>query len=537
MNSTFTSSQWHVLLALLDAVIPSVEVEGPPVPNKDQLRITKHEFHDLYDNMARGMKKPPSKDVFRGYMAKRLSDSPIFVGNVEKAIKRLGAAPRKQLGFVLWFMSDQPLDIREKILLSWHKSWLPLWPTLARVFISMGKAFWSQSDTLLEEISGYQTSRGNPQVIPGPTVDFNFIQPHSLVDDEIETDIIIVGSGCGGGVCAKVLAEAGHRVLVVDKGSGARFMEGLEVSKVLLEDNNGVKKAVGIEGMWTPKDDASGTNSESRRLVRVKAKKVIVASGALNTPLLLMKSGLKNPHIGYHLYLQPVASIAAVFNEDVRPWEGEIITGVVTEFDDRDGKGYGTKIMGSAMFIPWQSGLQFKLDALKYRHMNCYLSIVRDRDAGNVSPDPTDGSPVVAYTMSAFDRKHAILGLVATAKLCYIQGARELLPMVPNMPPFQCHKANRDLNDVEFVEWLGKLEKADLSPSAAVLNSAHQMGSCRMSASQKYGVVDETGKVWGIEGLYVADASVLPSASGVNPMITVMTIADHIARGIAASLE
>lgn len=187
--------------------------------------------------------------------------------------------------------------------------------------------------------------------------------------------------------------------------------------------------------------------------------------------------------------------------------------------------------------ISWQNGLQFKLDALKYRHMNCYLSIVRDRDAGSVSPDPNDGTPVVAYTMSPFDRKHAMIGLAATAKLCYIQGAREILPMVPNMPPLQCHRSSRDLNDTEFVAWLGKLEKADLSPSAAVLNSAHQMGSCRMSTSQKNGVVDETGKVWGTEDLYVADASVLPSASGVNPMITVMTIADHIARGIAATLD
>jgi choline dehydrogenase-like flavoprotein len=63
------------------------------------------------------------------------------------------------------------------------------------------------------------------------------------------------------------------------------------------------------------------------------------------------------------------------------------------------------------------------------------------------------------------------------------------------------------------------------------------MGSCRMSAKAKDGVVDARGRVWGTEGLYVADASVFPSASGVNPMVTVMAIADWIAKGVCEELR
>jgi len=63
------------------------------------------------------------------------------------------------------------------------------------------------------------------------------------------------------------------------------------------------------------------------------------------------------------------------------------------------------------------------------------------------------------------------------------------------------------------------------------------MGSNRMSARAKDGVVDPTGRVWGAENLYVSDASVFPSASGVNPMITNMAISDWISRGVSKELK
>jgi choline dehydrogenase-like flavoprotein len=58
-----------------------------------------------------------------------------------------------------------------------------------------------------------------------------------------------------------------------------------------------------------------------------------------------------------------------------------------------------------------------------------------------------------------------------------------------------------------------------------------------MSASRDEGVVDEKGRVWDTENLYVADGSVFPSASGVNPMITIMAIADWISRGVDTDLR
>lgn len=93
------------------------------------------------------------------------------------------------------------------------------------------------------------------------------------------------------------------------------------------------------------------------------------------------------------------------------------------------------------------------------------------------------------------------------------------------------------INDERFRAWLAEVETTGFPSPESVFVSAHQMGTCRMSKVEKEGVVDPKGRVWGTEGLYVADASVFPSASGVNPMVTNMAISDSISRGIAAELE
>lgn len=56
------------------------------------------------------------------------------------------------------------------------------------------------------------------------------------------------------------------------------------------------------------------------------------------------------------------------------------------------------------------------------------------------------------------------------------------------------------------------------------------MGSNPMGSKPSNSAVSPRGKVWGTENLYVADASVFPTASGVNPMITTMGVSRSIAK-------
>jgi choline dehydrogenase-like flavoprotein len=92
------------------------------------------------------------------------------------------------------------------------------------------------------------------------------------------------------------------------------------------------------------------------------------------------------------------------------------------------------------------------------------------------------------------------------------------------------------INDEKFQAWLDKIRAVGFPTPESVFVSAHQMGSCRMSTTEKDGVVDSKGQVWGVEQLCIAHVSVFPTVSGVNPIVTVMAIADYISGGVAEGL-
>ena len=89
--------------------------------------------------------------------------------------------------------------------------------------------------------------------------------------------------------------------------AGALFIEGFSAEKVLFGDNSGKKTAIGVKGTWCSKDSnggVSGTDRTSREVI-INAKRTIISCGTLQSPLLLLRSGLTNPQIGRNLYLHP----------------------------------------------------------------------------------------------------------------------------------------------------------------------------------------------------------------------------------------
>lgn len=199
--------------------------------------------------------------------------------------------------------------------------------------------------------------------------------------------------------------------------------------------------------------------------------------------------------------------------------------------------------------------------------MAAYISVTRDCDSGRVYPDPVTGGLEIDYNPSAF--AHALEGTIAVCKILYVTGAQEIDSYVHGVEPFVrdegelldherehndgCGSSSSrismkgddmepqderyEIRDPRFLAWLAQVRRLGANPENILSSSAHQMGTCRMSTTEDKRVVDVRGKVWGTEGLYVADTSVFPSASGVNPMVTVMAIADWIANAVDRDLK
>ena len=305
--------------------------------------------------------------------------------------------------------------------------------------------------------------------------------------------------------------------------AGAEVVVRTAVTRILTESG----RAAGVEGAY--QDPGTGRGAK----VTVRAPQVVVACGSLESPALLLRSGIGGPAAGENLHLHPCTAFLALYEEDQRAWWGAPHTGVVHEFADTGGgwgflletAQYTTGIGASA--IPFSSAAQHKEWLADYRYGSTSIALLRDRGAGRVTID-NDGQAQHSYAMvDEVDIGNARRAIEAQAKIHEAAGAREIRALATGMPRW---RRGDDLD-----AFIAAAQRVPLRFGGYRLFSAHQMGSCRMGTDPRASVAGPWGELHDTPGVWIGDGSAFPSASGTNPMISIMALAHRTAEAIAAA--
>ncbi|SDL30400.1 GMC family oxidoreductase N-terminal domain-containing protein [Streptomyces indicus] len=341
--------------------------------------------------------------------------------------------------------------------------------------------------------------------------------PRNVVGCDTGTDCGRCGYGCRLGAKQSVtktwLADA--------EAAGARLVIDTAVRTVDVQQG----RAVGVRGTTT-----------AGHAVTVRARAVVVAAGAIQTPALLRRSGLTDATIGRYLRLHPATAVWGLFDEEIRPWEGGMQTRYSREHSDLDGRGHGViyetgpgnpaALQG---FMNWRGGTAH-LAALKDLPRTAGVGIItRDRDSGVVKV-ARDGEPVPHYRLSDRDAAHLHAGVEGAARILAAAGARRISSAHQAGPAYEPGRSGT------FEEFAVACRNAGYRPGRCAIAALHIMGTARMGGSRDTSATDPDGATWEVPNIVVADASCFPTSSGVNPMISIEAIAYMNATRLAERL-
>jgi choline dehydrogenase-like flavoprotein len=224
--------------------------------------------------------------------------------------------------------------------------------------------------------------------------------------------------------------------------------------------------------------------------------------------------------------------VTGVYSEDQRWWWGPAQAAISHEFANLE-EGYGflvecpqptTGLFAAA--TPWTSGRDHKERMADWCRAAPFINLTRDRGHGRVTVDAA-GRAVPEYVLSDdLDQHNFRRGLTEMIRMHEAAGAQRIIALGRAVPMWE---RGQDID--RFIAAVGS---ASLAPRQFGVFSAHQMSTCRMGADPSTSVADPWGQLHDTPGVWVGDASALPTASGTNPMITIMALARRTAGAIAA---
>jgi choline dehydrogenase-like flavoprotein len=306
---------------------------------------------------------------------------------------------------------------------------------------------------------------------------------------------------------------------------GAEIVTQCWAERVLVEHG----RAAGVEATWSDRVDP--TRPPVR--VTVRAPHVVVAAGALESPALLLRSGVGGPATGRYLRLHPCTATIGDYGEDMQAWWGPPHAGLVNEFANVE-DGYGFLVEGvqyttalGASAVPFTTARDHKRTMAEFANAGTFIGLVRDHGHGHVTIDE-HGMAVPWYALEdPLDVRNTHRALEAQVRLHHAAGARRIYGLAAGQPTWRVG------DDLEA--FIARLQRIPLRAGGHKVFAAHQMGTCRMGRDPQASVADPRGMLHDVEGVWIGDASAFPTSSGTNPMITIMALASRTAEHVAAA--
>lgn len=275
------------------------------------------------------------------------------------------------------------------------------------------------------------------------------------------------------------------------------------------------KRVTGVSARVVRHDGSDGIR------VEVRAPIVVLSAGAIHTPAILHRSGIRSPsgRIGKNLWMHPNAKLTAVMKDDVRGWEGVHQAYQIREFQ-------GEGILFAAINLPPSvvamtspyHGRHLRQLMGDYERMLVAGVLLEDTRPGRLRM--IGGRPQPFYTVTDLDVERAIRGMALLSELLFEVGAERIVLPFEGLP---------DLTSPDDVR---RLYERPIPRSTMEFATVHLMGTCAMGGDRARHVCDSYGRVYDVAGLWVADASLFPSPIGVNPMETIMALATRNAESM-----
>jgi choline dehydrogenase len=278
----------------------------------------------------------------------------------------------------------------------------------------------------------------------------------------------------------------------------------------------------------------------SGTLVTIKARHFIAAGGAINTPALLLRSQLPDPHkrLGQHTLIHPVVLSLAQMPERIDPFYGAPQSTASDHFQWKDGAtgpmGYKLEVppifpsIGSAVFNLY--GRELQQGMADFAHGSAVLALLRDgfvpQSVGGSVRLASDGSPILDYDLSDYVWDGVRRAWLSMAELQFAAGAKMV------------RVAHLDsTNYTSWAEAKKDIPNLALKKFRTTLFTAHLMGGCAMSQNAKRGVVDSRGRHHQVANLSVMDGSVFPTSIGANPQLSIFALTAQNATALSRELK